>query len=92
MNERVKQQEKYIKMKRGTDPNWEIRKYDGDMALYASCKCGFQYNCSSKTRQPDGTWSLKQHITLFYNYCPVCGVYKKWCNTEPIEVHRFIWE
>lgn len=80
------------RQKRGTDPNWEIRRYDGDMALYAHCKCGFQYNCSSETRQPDGTWSLKQHITLFYNYCPVCGAYKKWCNTEPIRVHRFPWE
>ena len=92
MNGRVKQQEKYIKMKRGTDHNWEIRRYDGDMALYANCKCGFQYNCSSKMRQPDGTLSLNPVATLFYSYCPACGAYKKWYNEEPIRIHRFLWE
>ena len=34
-------------MKRGTDHNWEIRRYRGDIALYAHCKCGFFYSCST---------------------------------------------
>ena len=43
------------RQKRGNDHNWEIRKYDCDIALYAHCKCGFQYNCSSSKRNKDGT-------------------------------------
>lgn len=92
MNKRLKQQTKYMELKRGTDHNWEIRRYDGDMALYAHCKCGFQYNCSPSTRQPDGTLSLNPVATLFYSYCPACGAYKKWCNEEPIRIHKFSWE
>ena len=75
-------------MKQGTDHNWEIRRYNGDIAFYAHCKCGFQYNCSSKTRQSDGTWSLNPATILFYSYCPACGVYKKWCNEKPIRIHK----
>lgn len=80
------------RQKRGTDHYWEIRKYDCDIALYAHCKCGFQYNCSSSKRNKDGTWSLSQIATLFYSYCPACGAHKKWCNEEPIRIQRFLWE
>lgn len=80
------------RQKRGNDHNWEIRKYDCDIALYAHCKCGFQYNCSSSKRNKDGTRSLSQIATLFYSYCPACGAYKKWCNEEPIRIQRFLWE
>lgn len=82
------------RQKRGTDNYWEVRRYNGDSALYAHCKCGFQYNCSSSERveYEDGTWSLNQIATLFYSYCPACGASKKWCNEEPIRIHKFIWE
>lgn len=92
MNRRLKQQTKYMEIKRGTDHKWEIRKYLGDIALYAYCKCGFQYNCSSSTRNEDGTWSIKQQITFLYPYCPKCGAHKKWYNEEPIKIDKNRYE
>ena len=60
---------------RQVDRKWDIRKYKGDGALYAHCKCGFEYCCSGSKRQEDGTWSLKQYIMInkIYHYCPNCG-------------------
>jgi len=82
-----------MKMKRGTDHNWEVRRYCGDIALYAHCKCGFYYCCSSSKRNEDGTWSVEQEITRIYRYCLSCGARKKWYNEEPIKVNKhFPWE
>ena len=72
-----------MKMKRGTDHSWEVRKYLGDIALYAYCNCGFQYCCSSNERNEDGTWSFQQTITKLWYYCPNCGARKKWYNEVP---------
>ena len=47
---------------RQVDRKWDIRKYKGDGALYAHCKCGFEYCCSGSKRQEDGSWTLKQYI------------------------------
>lgn len=30
-------------MKRGTDHEWHVVKYKNDGAVYARCKCGFEY-------------------------------------------------
>lgn len=76
-----------MKMKRGTDHWWEVRRYIGDAALYAHCKCGFQYNCASFEK--DG-W--KQTITKIYPYCPYCGARKKWYNEEPKKFKKYSWE
>lgn len=68
-----------MKMKRGTDHFWTIRKYPGDSAWYAGCKCGYEYNCS-KTEwitYPDGTTAFKTVLSFLYRYCPVCGARKK---------------
>ena len=72
-----------MKMKRGTDHYWEVRRYKDDIALYAHCKCGFEYSCSSSARNEDGTWSFKQVITKIWQYCPNCGARKKWYNDIP---------
>ena len=78
---------------RSTDHNWEIRKYRGDIALYAHCKCGFYYACSSNKRNSDGSFSFEQEITKIYNYCPNCGARKKWYNNIPKKVEKeFPWE
>lgn len=71
---------------RGIDHHWEIRKYLGDIALYAHCKCGFEYACSSSKRKPDGSFSFEQEITKLYSYCPCCGARKKWYNPEPKKI------
>lgn len=73
---------------RGIDHHWEIRKYLGDIALYAHCKCGFEYACSSSKRKPDGSFSFEQEITKLYLYCPYCGARKKWYNDIPRKINR----
>lgn len=73
-----------MKMKRGTDHYWEVIKYSGDIAIYARCKCGFEYRCSHGKREEDGTWSLEQVIDNVYPYCPWCGARKKKYNIKPI--------
>lgn len=75
-----------MKMKRGTDHNWEVRKYKGDLTLYAHCKCGYQYNCSRSLRNEDGSWSFKQYVAIIHPYCPNCGAKKKYCNKEPVRI------
>lgn len=41
-------------MKRGTDRDWLVVKYKVDCAVYAKCKCGFEYNCGKSKRLEDG--------------------------------------
>lgn len=65
-------------MKRGTDHTWEMRRYPGDIALYASCKCGYEYAASVSKRREDGSLSFEQEIRILYYYCPQCGARKKW--------------
>ena len=79
-------------MKRGTNHSWEIRKYNGDIAWYAHCKCGYQYACSKNSQDENGTWLLKQQLNWLAFYCPNCGARKKWYNEEPIKINKFIWE
>lgn len=79
-----------MKMKRGTDHWWEVRRYQGDAALYAHCKCGFQYDCSSHEKNEEGYWKLK--IKCIYLYCPYCGARKKWYNEEPKKIEKYSWE
>ena len=79
---------------RQIDRKWDIRKYKGDGALYAHCKCGFEYCCSSSRRNEDGSWTLKQYINpnKIYRYCPNCGARKKWYNTTERKIDKFPWE
>lgn len=79
-------------MKRGTDHSWRIVKYNGDISLYALCKCGFRYSCSSSERNDDGTWSAEQEITKIYPYCPMCGARKKTYSTDVTRLDKFSWE
>lgn len=72
---------------RGKDSHWETRRYKGDMAIYAHCKCGFEYCCSSNA----GPEQFKQIITYIYHYCPNCGSHKKTYNEEPILMGDYRW-
>jgi hypothetical protein len=81
-----------MKMKRGTDHNWNIRKYKGDIAFYAHCRCSFQYVCSTDAKTEDGMRTTRQIISKIYLYCPQCGARKKWYNEEPIRIDKFSWE
>ena len=78
--------------KRGVDHTWEIRKYLGDIALYAHCKCGFEYTCSSSKRKTDGSFSFEQEITQLYHYCPYCGARKKWYNDVPRKINKLRYD
>lgn len=79
-------------MKRGTDHEWIVIKYKDDCAVYARCKCGFEYNCGQSKRLDDGTWSLMQYPTILYLYCPYCGARKKRYNEEPVKLDKNRWE
>lgn len=78
-------------MKRGTDHDWLVVKYKVDCAVYAKCKCGFEYNCGKSKRLEDGAWSIKQYPTIMYPYCPWCGARKKRDNEEPEKLDKFRW-
>ena len=77
---------------RGIDHSWETRKYIGDIAIYANCKCGFEYACSSSKRNKDGSWSFEQEITNLYYYCPNCGAHKKYYNDIPERINKNRYE
>ena len=70
----------------------ETRKYIDDVAIYAHCKCGFEYACSSSKRNKNGSWSLEQEITKLYYYCPNCGAHKKYYNDIPIKINKNRYE
>lgn len=78
-------------MKRGTDHTWEIRKYKGDIMLYAHCSCGYEYGASTNKLTPDGKRLFEQEIYGLYRYCPWCGARKKWM-TEVIQQSKTRWE
>lgn len=78
-------------MKRGTDHEWLVVKYKGDGAVYARCKCGFEYDCGKSRCREDGTWTMAQYPTIIYPYCPYCGVRKKRYNEEPEKLDEFRW-
>ena len=73
---------------RGKDGKWEMRKYRGEIGIYAHCKCGFQYGCS----RDENPGTLKQIIAIVYPYCPICGSHKKTYNEEPIKMNCYSWE
>ena len=79
-------------MKRGTDHEWLVVKYKGDGAVYARCKCGFEYDCGKSRCREDGTWTMAQYPTIIYPYCPYCGARKKRYNEEPEKLDEFQWE
>lgn len=78
-------------MKRGTDHEWHVVKYKNDGAVYARCKCGYEYNCGQSRRMKDGAWSIKQYPTIMYPYCPSCGARKKRYNEETEKLDKCRW-
>jgi hypothetical protein len=50
---------------------WYIRKYRGDGAIYARCRCGYQYGCYKTVDK------FKIKIGYTYPYCPQCGEFKR---------------
>lgn len=77
-----------MRVKRGKDSWWRTVKYKGDLAIYAKCKCGFRYNCSTvQSVKP-----FKVEIDCLYHYCPNCGAHKKWYEDEPIKINKFTYE
>lgn len=50
---------------------WYIRRYKGDGALYALCRCGYKTTC----------YYLNEHFGVEFKYpppyCPMCGERKR---------------
>jgi hypothetical protein len=73
--------------KRGKDHNWELIKYNGDRAVYARCKCKFEYSIflyrnGTKDFKVDenGQLMIARKPDTMYLYCPRCGAKKKTYN------------
>ena len=77
-------------LKRGKDHTWQLVKYKVDLAIYAKCKCGFHYCCSTDSINEDGSRNpAKQEPTRFYRYCPVCGARKKYYTTDITKIDKY---
>jgi hypothetical protein len=53
---------------------WEIVHHKGDLALYARCKCGYEYNASIFNRE-----KMECEVHSLHAFCPACGS-KKDCE------------
>jgi len=76
---------------RQIDHNWDIRRYKGDCAFYAYCKCGFYYPCHKISHSTD-IFKTEIDLNKIYHYCPNCGAHKKWYNDIPRKINKFQWE
>lgn len=70
---------------RGKDRNWRVKKFLGDGAYYAYCKCGFWFPCYRLT----DTFRVELNPSSMYHYCPNCGARKKWYNEVPEQVNDY---
>ena len=70
-----------------SDHQWHIKKFKGDLAVYAYCKCGFSYGSYYQK-------GLNCYLdpSKLYPYCPICGAKKRTYNPEPEKVDRYRWE
>ena len=57
---------------RQIDRSWDMRKYKGDGAIYAYCKCGFYYPCY-KINKNENCFEVIIDPNKIYHYCPYCG-------------------
>ena len=79
--------------KRGMDHTWQLIKYKGDAAIYAKCKCGHRYRCSTDGYDENGKRTpIIQVPTIFYPYCPICGARKKWYTNEIQKIDKYRFE
>lgn len=76
---------------RWKDHYWKFVKFQGDLAIYAKCSCGFLYPCyKGKTSVHD--LHKVQDPEQLYRYCPNCGSKKKWYIDEVEKIDSFRWE
>lgn len=47
---------------------WKIARHDNDMALYARCPCGYEYNASCFIASV-----MTIELVPLHNFCPNCG-------------------
>lgn len=70
---------------------WAFVKYNGDMAIYASCQnCGYTYSCyKNKQRDDPSDGTPKKYWTKCvpgkpYKFCPSCGLKMSLLNGEDV--------
>lgn len=86
-----------MKSKRGIhgkpDNLWRTVKHGGDLAIYARCRCGFEYSVQKEVRGEDGCWLLPREAdpAKMYHFCPNCGSRKTKYTTE-IKHTPWPWE
>ena len=72
-----------MKKGRKKDHKWRFVKYKGNLAIYAHCSCGFEYDCSKN--ESDKGFKIVIAPEKLYNYCLICGS-KKTHYEEEIKV------
>ena len=76
--------------KRGTGHTWQLVKYNGNVSIYAKCKCRYHYRCSVEVNRNDCSRNtFRQVPTIFYPYCPICGARKKWFTNEMKKIDKY---
>lgn len=75
---------------RGIDHTWEFVKYQGDMQVYALCKCGFHYGCGK--HPSDAPLPIVPNPEALYPYCPICGSKKKRYLENVRKIDKYSWE
>ena len=74
---------------RNIDHTWEFVRYNGDIAYYARCKCGFRYSCN---KNKSNSISVEPAPDKLYPYCPICGARKTRYIEEVRNIDKFSWE
>lgn len=80
-------------MKKGRDKDhlWQFVKFNGDIAIYARCSCGFHYGCY-KNHSINQPFPIEADPEKLYKYCPMCGSRKTRYDDNVIKIDRFPWE
>ena len=77
-----------MKKGRKKDHIWQFVKYNGDMAIYAKCSCGFHYSCC-KNHAIEQQFPIEPDPNKLYNYCPLCGARKTRYIDEIKKINRY---
>ena len=80
-----------MRNRRRKDHVWQFVKYNGDVAIYAKCGCGFHYPCY-KNHSRERPFPIEPDPEQLYRYCPLCGGRKTRYIDEIKKIDKFPWE
>lgn len=72
---------------RQIDHSWRFIRYKDDVAIYASCKCGYTYACY----KIENIYTILPAPEKLHPYCPSCGSRKKTYTPDVVKVNVYLW-